>query len=129
MNLLKRQNWWIWLLAFWLSDGILPPFILGLELNCYDANAWYSKWQNWVLAILCFFFPVVIMLAIFYVQSLTLVANKLKVPQASLYTSPLYWLVCLIVPFVGWALMGLTILYLIIYIIVNLARGFGELTN
>lgn len=43
MELLKKENWWVWLLLALLSGGS-STLILGALLNIYDSEAWYAKW-------------------------------------------------------------------------------------
>lgn len=42
MYLLKRENWWIWLLLAFLSGGS-SILVLGALLNIYKKDAWYAK--------------------------------------------------------------------------------------
>jgi hypothetical protein len=44
MDILKKANWWIWLLLYVFTGGI-ATLVLGALLNVYDKNAWYAKWQ------------------------------------------------------------------------------------
>ena len=77
MKLLKRENWWAWLLLFFGSQGT-SVFMLGALLDVYDKKYWYSKWYYWVIGTL-FFFPLIIMLIVFYIQILSKIAfEKLK---------------------------------------------------
>ena len=44
MKILKRENWWIWLLLMLFSSGS-SNIVLGALLDVYDKNAWYAnKW-------------------------------------------------------------------------------------
>jgi len=39
MNILKKENWWIWLLLLLFSNGT-SPLVLGALLNVYNKDAW-----------------------------------------------------------------------------------------
>ncbi|MDD3341279.1 MAG: hypothetical protein PHN72_03670 [Bacilli bacterium] len=125
MKILKKENWWIWLLLFLFSSGS-STLVLGALLDAYDKNAWYTKWQYWVLGLLLFIFPFFIMLAIFYMQILTQTSAKLGVAGHEYYLSPYIWIVLMIIPIVGWILFTVLFVYLEIMTIVSLYRGNGE---
>lgn len=125
MSLLKKENWWIWLLLAIFSQGT-SSIVLGALLNVYDKEAWYAKWQNWLIGSLCFFFPALIMFAVLVIQMLVLSAAKLEIKGKELYLSPYIWIMGLIVPFIGWALIIFMLLYLEIEILVALYKGVGN---
>lgn len=125
MKILKRENWWVWLLLTLFSQGS-STFVLGALLDVYKKDAWYAKWQYWAVAALCFFFPVSIMLSVFTVQILCLTAAKLDVPGKEIYLSPYIWIIGLIIPVLGWACIAAGLIYLEIYILVTLYQGNAE---
>jgi uncharacterized membrane protein YhaH (DUF805 family) len=125
MKILKRENWWIWLILMFVSNGV-SNIVLGALLDVFDKNAWYAKWQYWVIGLLCFIFPFFIMMTVFVIQILALTAAKLKVPGSELYLSPYIWILCLIIPVIGWIMIPIMLLYLQIWIIVMLFEGKGE---
>lgn len=125
MDLLKQKNWWIWLLIFLVGNNI-SAVILASMLDLYEKDAWYTKWYYWVIAACCCLFPFIIMFSVFALQSLCMVAKKLSVPGEEIYASPYSWLLCLIVPILGWTLLGIMVLYLDIWCIISLYRGNGE---
>lgn len=125
MKILKQENWWIWLLLFFFSGGT-STIVLGALLDVYDKNAWYAKWYYWVLGFVCFIFPFYIMMTVFMITITTKVAAKLDVPGSELYLSPYVWILCLIIPFIGWTLLFIMYLYITIWNIVMLYRGSGE---
>lgn len=125
MKILKQENWWIWLLLFFFSGGT-STIVLGALLDVYDKNAWYAKWYYWVLGLVCFIFPFYIMMTVFMITITTKVAAKLDVPGSELYLSPYVWILCLIIPFIGWTLLFIMYLYITIWNIVMLYRGSGE---
>lgn len=125
MKILKRENWWVWLLLTLLSQGS-STFVLGALLDVYKKDAWYAKWQYWAIGAFCFFFPVTIMLSVFTVQILCLTAAKLDVPGKEIYLSPYIWMIGLIIPVLGWACIAAGLIYLEIYILVVLYKGNAE---
>ena len=125
MKILKRENWWIWLLLTLFSQGS-STFVLGALLDVYKKDAWYAKWQYWLIGALCIFFPITIMLSVFTVQILCLTAAKLDVPGKEIYLSPYLWIIGLIVPVVGWVCIAAGLIYLEIYILVSLYKGNAE---
>ena len=125
MKILKKENWWIWLLLMLFSSGS-EIFVLGALLDCYNKNSWYAKWQNWLLGFACFLVPGLIMVMIFHIQILCQAAAKLNVKGMEIYLSPYIWLLCIIVPIIGWILMMTMFIYLHIYILVALHDGNGE---
>lgn len=125
MSLLKRTNWWIWLLLFLFGQGT-GPIILGTILNVYEKDAWYTKWYYWTIAALCLIFPFLLMLATFYIQTICTVAFRLNVPGKEIYATPYTWILCLIVPIIGWALFIIMLLYLEIDILIQLYKGEAE---
>lgn len=125
MKILKKENWWIWLLLMFFSGGS-DVFSLGALLDCYDKNCWYAKGKNWLIGFLCFIFPGLIMVMIFHIQILCLTAAKLEVKGKEIYLSPYIWLLCLIIPIFGWIIMITMFIYLHIYILVALHDGNGE---
>lgn len=125
MNILKKENWWIWLLLMFFSGGS-DVFCLGALCDCFSKDAWYAKGRNWAIGFLCFLIPGLMMISIFYLQILCQTAAKLKVKGSEIYLSYYIWLLCLIVPIFGWILLIVMFIYLHIYIIVALHDGNGE---
>lgn len=125
MNILKKENWWIWLMLFLFSSGG-STIILGALLDVFDKNAWYANWKNWLIAFLCLIFPAFIMAFVFLIQITCLTAAKLEVPGKEIYLSPTIWILLLILPVIGWVLFSVLYLYISIWTIVMLYRGKGE---
>ncbi len=125
MSILKRENWWIWLLLLLFGHGA-GDLVLGALLNVYDKDAWYAKWYYWVIGVLCCFFPAVIMLSVFMLQITCQVSAKLNVPGKELYLSPYVWILCLIVPIFGWIAFAVMSIYVRIWNVVMIYRGEGE---
>ncbi len=125
MSLLKRENWFVNLVLLLITQGFYG-FALAHFLNLYKKSAWYRNYLYWMVAALCFFFPVFLLLIIFMVQMLCSVALKLNAPGKEIYGYPYAWILCLIVPIVGWALLIVMWIYLLIWIIVAIAHGEGE---
>ena len=125
MELLKRENWWVWLLLTLFSSG--TSFIcLGALLDVFDKDAWYAKPKNWLIAILCLFFPFAIMSLVFIVQITCQTAAKLNVKGSEYYLSPYVWLLLMIIPIIGWTILIILSLYLTIWTLVALYQGNGE---
>ena len=125
MDLLNKKNWWICLILNVITFGL---FYLALAhfLDCYDKDAWYTKKSYWICGTLCLIFPVLIMLMIFIIQMNCKVADKLKVPGSEIYNIPYYWILCFIVPIIGWALLLVMYIYVFIYPHIKLAQGNGK---
>lgn len=125
MNLLKKKNWFIWLLLTFISGGS-GTIALAVLLDCIEEDAWYMNWKYWLIGVLLFMFPAAIMTSVFSIQMTCLVAGKLDVPGKELYLGPYIWLIMLIVPIIGWIGFILFLLYLQIAILYYLYKGEGE---
>lgn len=125
MKLLERKNWVVCLFLTILLLGFFP-FVLAFQLHLYDEDAWYTNWRYWFFASLCFVFPVFILLFVFMVQMTSKVASTLKVPGKEIYATPYSWILCIVVPVVGWVLLIVMYLFIILWTIVMLAKGEGE---
>lgn len=125
MKILKKENWWIWLLLFIFTGGA-SNLVLGALLDVFDKKAWYAKWYYWIIGILCFLFPAYIMLTVFIITITAKVAAKLGVPGSEIYLSPYVWILCLIIPFIGWSLFFVMNIYITIWPIIMLHKGNGE---
>lgn len=125
MSLLKKENWIVCLILNLITQGFFT-FILAYFLNIYEKDAWYKKWQYWVFGALCLIFPAIVMLLVFTVQITVKVASKLEVPGKEIYDNPYTWVICLIVPVVGWIILMVMILYMELFTIVSLYKGNGE---
>ena len=125
MDILKKQNWWVWLLLMFFSLGS-DTFVLAALLGCYNKGAWYAKGKNWLLGFACFIVPGLIMVSIFHIQMLCETTAKLGVKGHEIYMSSYIWLLCLIVPILGWIVAISMFIYLHIYILVALYNGNGN---
>ncbi len=125
MILLKRENWWIWLLLLIFTSGS-STYALAALLNCYDKDAWYANYEYWLIGGLCLILPALIMVYVLYIEMLCKCAAKLNVSGKEIYMSPYTWILCLIVPFVGWVLLFVMIFYLQIWTLINLSHGEGD---
>lgn len=125
MGLLKKENWSVNLILLLMTQG-LYFFVLAYFMKLYDKDAWYTKWQYWVFGTLCLFFPVLIMIIVFTIQISCSVAKNLNVPGKEIYNSPYTWILCLIVPVLGWVLLIVMSIYIYIWTIVMLKKGEGE---
>lgn len=126
-EMLRRDKWWFWLILLIFGGSAVLALIYALVIeDVLDKDAWYGKWYYWLIGVMCCFLPALIMFAVFQFQILTKVCQKLEVPGSGIYTSPYTWMLCLIVPVLGWILLGVMILYLEIFSIVAIYRGNGE---
>ena len=125
MDLLKRENWWIWLIIYIFGQGV-GIYVLAALLQVYSKDAWYAKWQNWLIGVLCCIFPAFIMFTVFTIQITVETAKKLEVPGYEIYGSVYIWILGLIIPIFGWIAIAVMNIYLQIYILVSLYRGNGE---
>jgi len=124
MKILKRENWWVWLLLFLFSEGT-SNLVLGALLDVYDKNAWYTKWYIWVIG-LVLIIPFTVMVTAFTLEILCKTASKLDVKGSEYYLSPYIWIILIIIPFMGWIAFVALMLYLEIAILVKLHAGNGE---
>ena len=125
MKILKREDWWVWLLLTLFSQGS-STLVLGALLNVYKKDAWYANWKYWVFGILCLFFPFLVMIMVFTVQILCETAAKLEVPGHEYYLSPYLWILAAVVPVIGWMCIGFGILYLEVFTVISIYNGKGE---
>ena len=125
MVFLKKQNWFLALIMTLLTQGLFGV-ILGYFLKSFKKGAWYTKWQYWVFGAVCLIFPVFILALVLIIQITCDVADKLNVPGSKIYNSPYSWILCLIVPIVGWILLVVMYLYVNIWPVVMIYKGEGE---
>jgi len=124
MKLLKKENWWIWLLLFIFSEAT-STIVLGAMLDVFDKKAWYTKWYIWIIGLI-FMLPISVMIVVFNLEITSKTAAKLEVKGADYYLSPYIWIILIIIPFIGWIGFIALVLYLNIAIIVKLYNGNGE---
>ena len=124
MFLLKKENWWIWLILFIFSEAT-SSIVLAAILNVYDKKAWYSKLYLWIIG-LVLIIPFIVMTSTFMIQITSSTAAKLDVKGSDYYLSPYIWIILLIIPIIGWIMFAILYLYLNIAILVNLHSGYGE---
>lgn len=125
MKLLERKYWWFWLLLTLVTGGAGSIALVCLT-DSIDYKAWYMKGKNWLIGLLCLFYPFLIMVMILQIQLSCNVAAKLDVPGKEIYLSPYVWILCLVVPVIGWIMLMVMLLYIEIWTIVSLYKGNGE---
>ncbi|MEG2609356.1 MAG: hypothetical protein RSA91_01630 [Bacilli bacterium] len=125
MEIIKKENWWVWLLLQLFTGGT-SVLVLAALLNCFDKNAWYANYKNWILGALCCGFPLAIMAMVLLIQMTCQVAFKLEVSGKELYLSPYVWIVLFIVPIIGWILLLVMFFYLSIATIIKIYEGKAE---
>ena len=124
MKLLKKENWWIWLILFIFSEAT-STLVLGALLDVYEKDAWYTKWYIWVLSLI-FIVPFVAVYYAFDIEITSKTAAKLGVKGSEYYLAPYVWIILIIIPFIGWVLFGILYFYLSIAILVKLHDGNAE---
>lgn len=124
MKLLKKENWWIWLLLLLFSSGA-SPIVLAAMLDLLKKDAWYAKWYYWVIG-LVLVLPFIVMIYVLYIELTSKTAAKLEVKGSEYYLSPYIWIIMIIIPFIGWIVFVALYLYLNIAILINLKNGKGE---
>lgn len=113
MKGLKKENWPIYLILNILTLGFYT-FYIAYRLDLYEKDAWYHRWYYWVLGFICGIIPGILMFLIFSVKIGCLVSAKLKVPGDEIYSFPYAWILCTIVPILGW------VLFIILYVYVHI---------
>ena len=125
MNLLKKENWWMWLLLFVITGGSAFIF-LGYLLGCFDKKAWYNKPKNWIMGLVILVLPFIVMMSIFTIEMTCKSAKKLDVSNSEIYLSPVILLLMLCIPIIGWLIFIATIIYLVVSILIKLKNGEAE---
>lgn len=125
MKLLKKVYGPLWLLLEILTLN-LSVFYLGKLLNVYKKGEWYTKWYYWVLGFIFGIIPGLIMLFILNMIVTMRVCKKLDVKGSEIYLLPYPWIICLIIPFVGWSLFIVLYIYTHLWYIINLTKGAAE---
>lgn len=124
MDLLKKENWWIWLILLLFSSGA-SPIVLGAMLNIFEKDAWYTKWYIWAIGLILII-PFVVMIYILYISITCKTAAKLEIKGYEYYLSPYIWMILIIIPFIGWIIFIVLYIYLNIQIILKLKAGKAE---
>lgn len=101
----------------------LYTFYIGSKLKVYEKNAWYKKWYIWFLGFFLGIIPGMIMFLIFYIKVGCLVSGKLHVPLSHYYAYPYVWILCVIVPIIGWSLFIVLNIYVHTWYSAYLKRG------
>lgn len=112
MNLPKKEI--IYLILTILTGGIFTLYI-AYQLNLYDEDAWYSDYKKWMLGVFLFIIPILPMFIIFVIQINCKVAAHLNVPGSEIYNLPYSWILCVIVPVIGWSLFLVMYIYVVIW--------------
>ena len=111
---LENKKWFLYFILSILTCGIFSLYTAH-KLDLYDENAWYSNYKNWVIGVYMFIFPVIIMFIIFVIQINCKLAFRLSVAGDKIYNLPYSWILCIVVPIIGWALLIVMYLYIIIW--------------
>lgn len=124
MKLLKRENWWFWLVLHFITGG-MDILLLGLFLDVYENDAWYTKWQYWLVGTLLMV-TLPIMLGVLMLQTLANIAKKFGISGHEYYLSPYIWIICVIIPIFGWIIFAVMVIYLMITVLMALYQGKAE---
>jgi hypothetical protein len=122
MDLFKKKNWFVWMILY-LLIGPFTSIILAGMLDLFNEDSWYCNWKCWLTGALCLLFPLSIMIIVLIFQLTCMIANELDVSGSSIYYNPYTWIVCMIIPFIGWSLLIVMYLYMVIQIIVKIQSG------
>ncbi len=109
MKVLKKELFIYWILNI-ITLGLFT-FYIAYKLNLYEKDVWYCRWYYWVLGFVLGIFPGIVMLLVFSVKIGCLVSGKMNVPGKEIYMLPYPWIICLVVPVLGWTLFILLYLY------------------
>ena len=124
MKILKKENWWIWLLLFLFSGGA-SMIVLGALLNLFNKKDWYANLKYWIIGFILII-PFSIMITAFNLEITSKTAAKLDVKGSEYYLSPYIWIILIIIPIIGWIIFITLVLYLNISILINLSKGKAE---
>ena len=123
--MLKKENYLKCLILNILTCGLFT-FYIGKKLKVYDKSEWYAYYYVWFLGLLFGIYPAIFMFILFYIQIGVEVSKKIGVPLENFYAYPYVWILSLIVPFVGWSVFILLLVYVHIWYAIYLKRGYGE---
>jgi len=101
----------------------LFAFYMASKMHLYEENKWYHKYPYWLIATLCGFFPLIILLIVFWVQINVIVAKHMHVAGSEIYGYPYAWILCFIFPVVGWVLGIVMLAYIIVWPSVKMIEG------
>lgn len=117
MNLNK---WVILFLTFIIGD--ITALVIADGLKTYNEKDWYNNKNNWIIAALCFIFPVFIMFFVFLIHMTVKNAVKLNIKGKQIYNSPYFWLLSIIIPIIGWISLFIMYLYIKITTIIKIFK-------
>lgn len=121
MDLLKKENWWKYVLLTFLTLGAYA-FVIADNLDLYEENAWYTKWYYWVIGVI-FILPAIVMIISLNIIMQIKICKKLNVPGVNYYGLPYTWMLCLIVPLIGWSSLIVMLIHIYYYPAAMIYRG------
>lgn len=133
LDVYREEAWyakWIKKIPKWLLVSL--PFLyflcfIILGLTGAASGGELTGTTFFVAAIMSFAFLFIwICVMVFFVQILCQTSAKLEVPGHEFYLSSYVWILCLIIPYIGWVFVPVMLLYLNIANIIMLYRGKGE---
>lgn len=125
MSLLKKENWFIYCIVTFFTSGIYT-LALAHDLGLYEKGAWYTKWYYWVIGALFLIYPAIVMFLVLQIKMQIEVCKRLNVKGSSIYGYPYAWILCLIVPILGWSIFLVMLLHITYYPAVMIYKGEGE---
>lgn len=123
--LLKKNNWWLYLILNVFSLGLIN-FVVADQMNLYDKNAWYSNKKYWIIGTISLIIPALLMFTIFLIEMSVKVATNLEVDGYKIFNSVYTWILCLIIPIIGWIILIVMYLYINVFSAVFIYYGKGE---
>lgn len=122
MSLLKKENWFMYIILTFFTFGFFA-FVIAKDLNLYEKGAWYTKWYYWFIGFLLMIYPGIIMLIVLNITMQIKICKYLSVPGSDYYAIPYTWLLCLIVPVIGWSTLIVMLLHIYYYPAVMIYKG------
>ena len=105
-----KEHFIIYLILNILTLGLFT-FYIAYKLNLYEKGAWYTRWYYCALGFILGIMPGLVMFFVFSIKIGCLVSSKLDLPGSEVYTLPYPWIVCLVVPILGWTLFIILYVY------------------
>lgn len=125
MSLLKKGNWLLYALVTILSIGGYT-FYLAYEMDLFDQDEWYYKWEYWTFATLACILPAIIMLLVLNIQMAIKISVKFNTAYQKIYNTPYSWILCLIIPVLGWSTLIVMLIHVYLYPAVMIHAGVGD---
>lgn len=137
LDVYDKKAWyyrWTEKLPKWLLKTLFIIFILGYigvmvleSLFAFGIIKPFTIESNpFTLVLSLLSLILIVLILVFTIQILCKTSAKLNVQGKEIYLSPYIWLLCIIIPIIGWIVFIVLVLYLEIFNIVMLYKGEGE---